>query len=367
MNSDRKYIVCSHLLNNYSGSPMVLREVIAVFKNQNYDVKLFLGNSYGEGVLSNLDVEYFTSFYRFKENRLLRLIYLLGAEFALFLKVVLHVKKRDCQFIYANTLYSFGVALAGRLKGIRVIYHIHETSLKPEILKRFLRWVVKRASSLNLFVSECHREQECVPGIVDRTIYNCIDRQLFKVAGENSYQVRQPFHVLMACSLKEYKGVYEFLDLARQQESHSNIQFELVLNATVAEIDVFLSGLPRPHNLKVYPSQTDMVPFYSRAGVVLNLSHPELWVETFGLTLLEALSFGVPVIAPEVGGPTELVDDGENGYLISVHDVEKIACKLHELCEDPALCERLSVAARKKAQLFSPQMFDDKMSELING
>jgi glycosyltransferase involved in cell wall biosynthesis len=110
-----------------------------------------------------------------------------------------------------------------------------------------------------------------------------------------------------------------------------------------------------------------MVPFYLRAGVVLNLSHPELWVETFGLTLLEALSFGVPVIAPEVGGPTELVDDGENGYLISVHDVEKIAGKLLDLCENTALCERLSVAARKKAQLFSPQMFDDKMSELIDG
>ena len=67
-------------------------------------------------------------------------------------------------------------------------------------------------------------------------------------------------------------------------------------------------------NLKVYARQKDVVPFYREASVVLNLSNKEQFIETFGLTALEAMVFGLPVIVPTVGGIAEMVEDGVNGW-----------------------------------------------------
>ena len=47
----------------------------------------------------------------------------------------------------------------------------------------------------------------------------------------------------------------------------------------------------------------------SKASVCLNLSQQPDWVETFGLTIWEALTQGTPVIVPDVGGPLEIIDN----------------------------------------------------------
>ena len=54
-------------------------------------------------------------------------------------------------------------------------------------------------------------------------------------------------------------------------------------------------------------------------------------VETFGLTALEAMSAGLPVIVPTEGGIAEMVTDGDNGYKIDVQDLNKIVEYVHLL------------------------------------
>ncbi|MGE4287777.1 MAG: glycosyltransferase family 4 protein [Salinivirgaceae bacterium] len=361
-----KYIICSHLLNNYSGSPLVLSQVVKALNGRGYPVKALIGNKAGQGFLSGLPVTYRYSFYRFKENKLLRLLFLFGAQAHLFFMALFTVRKKDCALIYANTLYSFGVALAGKLKGIPVVYHIHETSLKPPLLKRFLVAVVRLTASKTLFVSRAHRQLEAVKGIPARVLYNCLDSVFYKQAMATPYQFKAPFVVLMVCSLKPYKGVYEFLELARKLENRTAIRFKLVVNANRQELAAWYKEHGLPENLSVFESQQNLVPFYTEAHLVLNLSRPNEVIETFGLTLLEALTFGIPVIAPPVGGPTELVDEGENGYLLSCYKLEKIAEKIIELSQNPELCLQLSSKAREKARQFSPELFERNLLQLIN-
>ena len=69
-------------------------------------------------------------------------------------------------------------------------------------------------------------------------------------------------------------------------------------------------------DLIVYPRQADVAEFYNGASLVLNLSDKDRFIETFGLTALEAMSAGLPVIVPTVGGIAELVEDSVNGYKI---------------------------------------------------
>ncbi len=117
--------------------------------------------------------------------------------------------------------------------------------------------------------------------------------------------------VLMICSLKVYKGVDEFLELAKKNPSYI---FKLVVNATEKVIQEYFKGREIPKQLIIYPTQTDTHPFYQEASVILNLSHPDLWVETFGLTILEGMRYGLPAIVAPVGGVTELVEDNKNGF-----------------------------------------------------
>ena len=118
----------------------------------------------------------------------------------------------------------------------------------------------------------------------------------------------------MICSLKRYKGVKEFMDLASAVSGFRDVELRLLVNEDDHAIKRFFEGWELPGNTKVFNNCADSRVHLSRADVLLNLSVPEEWVETFGLTLIEAMSFGVPCIAPEVGGPPEIIQDGVHGY-----------------------------------------------------
>ncbi len=71
--------------------------------------------------------------------------------------------------------------------------------------------------------------------------------------------------------------------------------------------------------------------------------------ESFGLVALEAMTSGVPVIASDIGGIPEVVEDGVSGYLLPVGDIDLMAEKAVELLSDCAQWESFSAAARNRA------------------
>ncbi len=73
-------------------------------------------------------------------------------------------------------------------------------------------------------------------------------------------------------------------------------------------------------------------------------------MESFGLAALEAMACSVPTIATRVGGVPELVNDGENGLLFNVGDVEAMSSAAISLLADPDRLTAMAKAARKTAQ-----------------
>ncbi|WP_263381432.1 N-acetyl-alpha-D-glucosaminyl L-malate synthase BshA [Granulicella arctica] len=73
-------------------------------------------------------------------------------------------------------------------------------------------------------------------------------------------------------------------------------------------------------------------------------------MESFGLAALEAMACGVPAIATRVGGVPELIDDGINGLLFPIGDVDAMGTAATALLSDPAAYRTMAEAARKTAQ-----------------
>lgn len=362
-----KKIIFFHLLNDYSGSPKVLLQVIEAVAKKGFEAELYVGGGAEGGFLSSAPCVQKRYFYKRFENKYLTLLSYSLSQLILFIKLLRY--RHASAIFYVNTLLPFGAALAGRVLGIQVIYHIHETSIRPRPLKLFLRWMVERCSSKNIFVSHFLAKAEFFTNIESRVIYNSIPQDMVSSGANHVYPYASgnKFNVLMICSLKAYKGVNEFVRIADLLSGQQDIEFNLVLGASDSEVDDFFSSVTLPDNLTIISRCKDVIPYYQRASVLLSLSKPEEWVETFGLTILEALSFGVPCIVPPVGGPVELVSEDKEGYLIDSNRVEDIAAKLAFLHKNPEVCFRLSEAARVKSLSFSVDNFESDVIEVFNG
>jgi len=89
------------------------------------------------------------------------------------------------------------------------------------------------------------------------------------------------------------------------------------------------------------------------AGVMAELARarclvfPSIWHETFGLTVAEALSLGIPVIVSDASAAAEQVVDGVNGLIYRGGDLGQLESKLRML-QDDILVERLSHGAHER-------------------
>ncbi|MDQ8206498.1 N-acetyl-alpha-D-glucosaminyl L-malate synthase BshA [Coraliomargarita sp. SDUM461003] len=83
--------------------------------------------------------------------------------------------------------------------------------------------------------------------------------------------------------------------------------------------------------------------------------------ESFGLSILETLAHGKAVVATEVGGIPEVVQDGRTGRLVPAHSPGAIAAAIDQLIEEPQRMQAMGLAAAKEAQArFAPPVIRDQ-------
>ncbi len=353
-------IVAFHLLNDRSGSPKVLSQLIKGWKRTGSDVHLYT-SLHQEGFLSHLEgVKYHSGWYRFKPNPWLRLLYYTCSQLLLILKMYPKIKKSDV--IYINTVLPFGAALIGKLKGCRIIYHIHESTVNPAILKWFLFKVVKWTASDIINVSKYVATAHGIKSVTNHLVYNALDDKFLSgVLPKANREV--PNHVLMVCSLKAYKGVFEFIQLANDFPLY---QFRLVVNATQPEIDAFFDGTPFTENLSIFPSQNNLHPFFQWADLIVNLSKPDGWVETFGLTIVEGMAYGLPAIVPPVGGILEVIEEGKTGFSVDSRDRIALNDTLKHLLANAKFYNACSKSALQRLPLFSEANMLKEIAQVID-
>ena len=358
-----KHIVCFHLFNDYSGSPKVLRMVLEGVLNKGYRVDLVSSKG---GVLDELlhypNLRKHSYPYRFSSNGAVTMLrYGMVQLFTFFLSFRWMFCK-DVVF-YINTLLPVGPALAGRMMGKRVVYHYHENAFVKGAFYKMLAAMMERLANRIICVSEyqasfliCKEKVTVIPNALPEAFVKRL-----KPDPEAAFERKT---VLMLGSLKEYKGTKEFIQLSQRMPQYN---FILVINDTQENIDGYLSEkhYTSEENLVLYPRQADVAKFYQQASVVLNLSDKRQFIETFGLTALEAMTAGLPVIVPTEGGIAEMVDDGINGYKIDVADLDKIEQHIQELLTDKTKYVEMAEQALACAKRFDANEMIDQITRII--
>ena len=347
-------LIAVHLLNDRSGSPLVLRQALEVLRDAGYAIDLLTATPGEPGFLSDLPgVTTHPLAYRWSASQWRTLLNFVLVQVLVFWKVL--QLAAPGRVVYVNSLLPAGAALAARCRGARVVYHLHEVSLRPAPLRRLLCAVASRTAHQALCVSEHVRTTLGLPVARQAVVHNSLaDSFMRRALAADPYQPAAPFVVLMACSLRDYKGVPEFVALAR---TLPELHFELVLNAAPAAVAAFAAGQVLPANLTLFPATADMHPHYARAAVVVNLSRPDEWVETFGMTVLEGLAYGRPVIVPPVGGVAEVNLPARTGFALNGRDLPALQQTLRLLHADPRQYAHLAAAARQRALAFAPHQF----------
>lgn len=353
MKKEKTKIVAVHLLNDFSGSPLIFSQALQTLQKAGHPVVIYTSRG-KSGFLDNVEAPKFYFPYRFYSNMVLRLFAFVYSQLFLFFQLMKFRKEEV--IIYVNTLLPFGAALAAFCMRKKTFYHIHESYIKPAILKSFLKGVASLTADTIFYVSNYLYQQEKIEKVNACILHNVLPSAFMDKAIQSDYSPASPdkFTVLMVCSLKDYKGVPQYKELARR---HPSLNFELVLNASKEEVESNFTPHNSPSNLSVFSVQRDLDPFYSRAHLVVNLTNPSLCIETFGMTLLEAMSYGIPVIAPPKGGPAELVEETKNGFRIDVNDEAMLDFRLSFLASNPDFMQQLSSGARETAKQFGAEKF----------
>ncbi len=141
----------------------------------------------------------------------------------------------------------------------------------------------------------------------------------------------EPPHVLYVGRLSEEKGIPELL------EATEGLPRVIVGDGPLRD------GIPEAVGF-VPPSE--LGPYYERAAVVVCPSRRE----GYGVVAREAMAHGRPVVASEVGGLLDAIEDGVTGLLVPPGDPGELRAALERLLGDPELRRRLGEAARARAR-----------------
>ncbi len=277
------------------------------------------------------------------------------------------VRDRRIDIIHTHGVRAnLAARLAGRRESIPVVTTFHSllqydyTSSYEAAMARWLTRLTNFCTNQFIAISGAVREDLLTMGVKSEkisVIYNGLDLSLLKT-GPSSTEIRQQLGIrpeqrviATVARLHPVKGHKHLLAAARQVvRQYPEALFLLVgegperpaIERAIREMDlahhVIMTGF--------YPEVNDLYP-------VMEIFVLPSLMEGMGLVLLEAMNFGVPVIATQVGGIPEIIQDGESGLLVSPADSEGLAIAISWLLDSPVIQRQLVTGGRRRSKDFT--------------
>jgi glycosyltransferase involved in cell wall biosynthesis len=283
----------------------------------------------------------------------------------------LHLKYQF-ELVYSNTLAVIVGAYWAKRRQIPHIWHIHEILPGPGPLVKMLAGLLDQSTPRPIAVSQAVAEhwKPLLKKSKIEVIHNGLPYADFQVEYSDTKAKLglSPEQVIigMIGRINPGKGQLFFLELAdRLSKKFPKTHFILVgdpfpgYEPILEEIrnEIRDKGLESKVN---YLGFRDDIPKVMAALDVFVL--PSILPDSFPTVILEAMAAAKPVVATRSGGASEMVLEGETGFLIPISSVEKGVEALQKLIQDPDLRQKMGEAGRKRVlKEFGLEAFEEKI------
>lgn len=216
---------------------------------------------------------------------------------------------------------------ARQYKKVPIVYTLHDPVFQ------WYKELFELYSSPNQhFVSISNNQRRDAPDLnYAATVYNGIDTDLFPFSNEHED------YLLLAGRIVPEKGVKEAVQIAEATN-----QRLLIIGPTFGSSQGYFDQYIKPYlNDRIlylgYIEREKLWPYFQKAKALLM---PIQWEEPFGLTMIEAMACGTPVIALRRGSVAEVIVEGKTGYIVDsvgemidavrkVNKLDRRACRDH--------------------------------------
>ena len=294
------------------------------------------------------------------------------------------LRRARVRVVHSGSIFAHALSvLAAPLAGARLVWHVQDIvspRLAGGLVLPVFAWLGARRADLVVCPSEA-----VAAGLRDhwpagargrlRVVYNGID-----LSGYDPAQPATPrrelglpddvFVALHIGRLAPWKGQREFLAAASLVARDRPEARFVVVGDTAFEGPAYrdeLHALAQLLGLRdrvIFTGWRQDIPALLAAADVL--IHSSVLPEPFGLVIVEAMAMERPVVASCLGGPAEIVRDGEEGLLVDPRDPTAIARALLRLANEPETRARMGRAGRARAaECFSAARFAGDMSAAL--
>ena len=175
---------------------------------------------------------------------------------------------------------------------------------------------------------------------------------------------RRDFSLLFLGLLGKNKGIYDLLACLNEHKDEFNGRIKLYVggNGEVQKVVDMIDkyGLNNVVSFEGWVSGKDKIKLFNIADAYILPSYHE----GLPISILEAMSYSLPIISTNVGGIPEILKDGENGFLITPGDKDAMYHAIHSLMNSREICGRMGEESKKKVQEHLPRYVENQLSEL---
>lgn len=269
------------------------------------------------------------------------------------LRLARRLRHLQPDLVHTNSLKSalYG-GIAGRLEGIPVVWHVRDRIAPDYLGKRGTQVVRSAARRLPTAVIANSRSTLASLGVDGHVIPSPV---LFGPTGTRNSE--GPFTVGIVGRLARWKGQHVFLEAFARAFPDGPEQalvigaplFEGDDQAYAAEIRALAARLGVGGRVSFTGFVEDIPACLGQLDVLV---HASVLPEPFGQVVVEGMAAGLPVVASRAGGPTEIIEDGVNGFLVAPGDVTALADTLMHLAREPEVRATVGARGREDARRF---------------
>lgn len=279
-----------------------------------------------------------------------------------FEKIYAHLKKQEYDIIILENCPGHAYKLSQR--GFQnIILHLNNDLLNScsryhDVIFNGLEKILTCSNFIKERVSTIQTNSKI------QTLYNAIDVTNFITKGKSSV-VREDlglsnedFVIVYSGRINKDKGVSELIDALFKLKDATNIKLMIIGGAfygNAKDEDDFIRSLKgKAEKIEEKIVFTGFVP-YQNIPDYLHLADiaalPSMWEEPFGLTIVEALASGLPLITTRSGGIPEICE-GVATIVERDDIINNLASAILDLYDNPEKCKQMSKASIERAKLF---------------